>query len=65
MFSIFCFFGGPSFSNKPKLDLKLKVKNIDLSITITHINIESSWLKGCQQQKMKILRNRFKRSNFE
>ena len=34
----FLFFSLPSFSNKPKLGLKvqLKVQNIDLSITITH-----------------------------
>ena len=40
----FLFFGAPSFSNKPKLSLKvqLKVQNIDLFITITHINSESS-----------------------
>ena len=45
----FLFFGAPRFSNKPKLglNLQLKVQNSDLSITITHINIESSWLKGC------------------
>ena len=43
----FLFFGAPSFSNKPKLglNLQLKVQNSDLSITITHLNIESSWLK--------------------
>ena len=27
--------------------VQLKVQNTDLSITITHINTESSWLKGC------------------
>ena len=36
----FLFFGALSFSKKPKLSLKiqLKVQNIGLSITITHIN---------------------------
>ena len=40
----FLFYGTPSFCNKPKLGLKvqLKVQNIDLSITITHINTERS-----------------------
>ena len=41
----FLFFGVSSFSNKPKLSLKvqIKVQNFDLSITITHISTESSW----------------------
>ena len=45
----FRFFGAPSFSNKPKLDLKvqLKVQSMDLSISITHI--ESLLLKACRQ----------------
>ena len=40
----FPFFGATSFSNKPNLSLKvqLKVQNNDLSITITHVNTESS-----------------------
>ena len=60
--NILNFFGAPSFTNKPKLGLKvqLKVQNINLSITIIHINTESSWLKGCWQENMKNLRNRLK-----
>ena len=40
----FLVFGALSFSNQPKLGLKVKVKvpNVDLSITITHIDTESS-----------------------
>ena len=40
----FLFFGAPSFDNEVKLGLKvqLKVQNIDLYITLTHINTESS-----------------------
>ena len=36
------FFGVQSFSIKPKLGVKvqLKVQNIDLSVTITHINTQ-------------------------
>ena len=50
IFSISGFFGATSFSNKPNLGLKvqLKVQNNDLSITITHVNTESSWLKQYQ-----------------
>ena len=46
----FPFFGATSFSNKPNLGLKvqLKVQNNDLSITITHVNTESSRLKEYQ-----------------
>ena len=65
MFSIL-FFGASPFTTKPNLSLKvkLKVQNIDLLITITHLNIESSWLKGCQQKNMKILRNILKIFSF-
>ena len=40
----FLFYGTPSFSNMPKLSLKvqLKVRNIDSSIIITYVNKESS-----------------------
>ena len=47
----FLFFGALSISSEPKLGLKVQVKkpNVNLSITITHIDTESSWLKGCRQ----------------
>ena len=47
----FLFYGTPTVNNMPKLGLKnqLKVQNIDLSITITYTNTESSWLNVCQQ----------------
>ena len=51
MFSIL-FFGAPSFSNKPKLGLKVNLnsQNLDLSITITNTNTESSLFnKRCRQ----------------
>ena len=47
----FLLFGALSFGIKAKLSRKfqLKVQNIDLSITITHTNTESSWLRRCRQ----------------